>query len=304
MKTKPKTSKRKRIANSLIVKKSAFGISKEQAKDEHLDVIRSLNSANKHKAHVLRFLEFLSSNRLPTSGPYRIEHMQEFLFVLAEEEFDQRYIDSSKRALNITFSVKLSRVESEVPIILKSRSYSFIEMDKVLKFQTPKNRIATELCFAAGLRAHETLTLRRGEEMAPSSHRTWDQGRFTALENYKLYTVEGKGGLRRNVAIPFELAERLERLRLAAPIKYEDRGIFYKPVYDIGGGQALSQSFSTASTKALGFSNGFHGLRHSYSKRRLAELINFGLDTEHAMKILSEELGHFRIEIVLAYLRG
>jgi len=303
MKSKPKHSKKQRIANALIVKKTAFGISKEQAKDEHLDVIRSLNTANKYKAHVLRFLEFLSANRLPASGPFHIEHMQEFLFVLAEEEHDQRYIDSSKRALDVTFSVKLSRVESEVPIILKSRSYSFVEVDRVLKFQTPKNRFATELCFAAGLRAHETLTLRRGEELAPSPHRTWDEGRFSALEDFRRYTVEGKGGLCRNVAIPIALAERLEMRRLAAPVKCKDRGIFYESVYDIGGGQALSQSFISASKKALGFSNGFHGLRHSYAKRRLADLIGFGLDTEDAMKILSEELGHFRVEIVLAYLR-
>lgn len=131
----------------------------------------------------------------------------------------------------------------------------------------------------------------------------WDKARFSALENYTLYTVNGKGGLCRNVAIPLALAERLEKLRLAEPIKYEDRGIFYELFYDIGGGQALSQSFTTASLKALGFSNGFHGLRHSYAKRRLADLINFGLDTECAMTVLSEELGHFRAEIVLAYLR-
>ena len=303
MKSKPKHSKIKRIANALIVMKTAFGISKEQAKDEHLDVIRSLNTANKYKEHVLRFLEFLSANRLPASGPFHIEHMQEFLFVLSEDEHDQRYIDSSKRALDVTFGVKLNRVESEVPIILKSRSYSYVEVDQVLKYQTPKNRFATELCFAAGLRAHETLTLRRGEELAPSPHRTWDRGRFTALSNYKIYTVEGKGGLCRNVAIPLVLAERLEKLRLAAPVKYQDRGIFYESAYDIGGGQALSQSFTTASQKALGFSNGFHGLRHAYAKKRLADLIRSGLDTEYAMKILSEELGHFRVEIVLAYLR-
>lgn len=303
MKSKSKHSKQKRIANSLIMDKTALGFSKEQAKDKHLDVIRSLNTANKYKAHVLRFLEFLSGNRLPASGPFHVEHMQEFLFELAEEERDQRYIDSSKRALDVTFSVKLSRVESEVPIILESRSYSFSEVEQVLNFQTPRNRFATELCFAAGLRAHEALTLRRGEELAPSPHRTWDMGRFTALSNYKIYTVEGKGGLCRNVAIPLALAERLERRRLAAPVKCEDRGIFYESVYDIGGGQALSQSFTTASKRALGFSNGFHGLRHAYAKKRLADLIGSGLDTEYAMKILSEELGHFRVEIVLAYLR-
>lgn len=303
MKNKPKYSKERRIANCLIMDKTALGVSKEQANREHLDVIRSLNTANKYKAHVMRFLEFLSENRLPASGPFHVEHMQEFLFVLAEEEHDQRYIDSSKRALNVTFSVKLSRVESEVPIILNSRSYLSAEVEQVIKLQSPRNRFAAELCLAGGLRAHETLTLRRFEELKPSTHRTWDIGRFTAFGDHKLYSVCGKGGLVRNVAIPPGLADRLEQTRRVTPIKCKDRGIFYNHVYDIGGGQALSQSFTSASKKALGFSNGFHGLRHSYAKKRLTDLIVSGLDTERAMNILSQELGHFRTEIVLAYLR-
>ncbi|MGE6106154.1 site-specific integrase, partial [Aeromonas veronii] len=160
--------------------------------------------------------------------------------------------------------------------------------------------LATELAYAAGLRAHELLTLRRGEERAadprPALASKW-QGR-----NGVIYTVHGKGGLVREVLLPHALAERLEAVRLDAPLAITDRGIHYQSHYDIGGGQRWSNSVSAASERALGWSTGAHGLRHSYAQERMAEL-QASLSSDAALTTVSQEMGHFRPEITETYLR-
>jgi integrase len=105
------------------------------------------------------------------------------------------------------------------------------------------------------------------------------------------------------VAIPIELARELEELRLLSPTQVVDREICYLSVYDIGGGHAFSESVSAASKRALGHSNGAHGFRHTYAQNRLLCMKRNGLKTSDALLILSQELGHFRPEICLAYLR-
>ena len=137
--------------------------------------------------------------------------------------------------------------------------------------------------------------------------------RFAGFPDFVRYTVIGKGGLCREIAVPVWLANLIEARRRKAPIKVRDRGIFYTSFYDIGFGQAWSQSFTSASQRVFGFSRGGHGLRHSFAKQRLYqlekefELLPQGNENtstrEKALKVLSQELGHFRIDVTYAYLR-
>ena len=77
-----------------------------------------------------------------------------------------------------------------------------------------------------------------------------------------------------------------------------NREVYYEMHYDLGYGKALSQCFSRASKKYLKCSTWLHGLRHSYAKNRLKKLISNGFSLEDAKLIVSQELGHFRSEIV------
>jgi integrase len=168
------------------------------------------------------------------------------------------------------------------------------------------------LVLSAGLRAHELATLLPVHERHASDHRTWDSRRFHGLAPFKSYTVEGKGNLIREVAIENSLANILEMKR-RSPIQVVDREIFYDSHYNLAFGQSWSQSFTAASNAALGFSRGGHGLRHSYSKHRLTQLFEIlsranpqeskQKINELALLILSQELGHFRKNIVFCYLR-
>ncbi|GGW98150.1 hypothetical protein GCM10007391_35070 [Alteromonas halophila] len=115
--------------------------------------------------------------------------------------------------------------------------------------------------------------------------------------------MQGKGGLVRNVLIPTHLAERLENQRFKQPVTIVDRQINYLQRYDIGAGKKWSDSFSRASKRALFFSTGGHGLRHSYAQERMAELNQLGFARTVALQTVSQEMGHFRSQITEVYLR-
>jgi integrase len=223
------------------------------------------------------------------------------------KEVGQKTLDRDRQALQavlrqigrINDKQRLNVIQAEKPQALSSRNYTFDQIQRIRSHQTVRNSFSTELAVTTGLRAHELLTLRPASER-PMDDRPADPGKFR--EGVR-YTVVGKGGLVREVSLPRNLAAELEARRLDVPIAVIDRRIHYRSFYDIAGGQAWSQSFSRASHSALGFSNGAHGLRHSYAQDRNREVQAILGEIQRAKIIVSQELGHFRPEITDTYLR-
>lgn len=200
---------------------------------------------------------------------------------------------------------KLPVVKSELEQVLSSRAYSEHQVSQIVSHQTDRNALATQIAYHAGLRAHELLTLRPAHER-PADPRPARDEKFAVREQREQgqrYTVVGKGGLCREVSIPGSLAERLEAARYETPQHVTDRGIYFQPHYDIGGGNAWSASFTRASGRALEWSTGAHGLRHSYAQERVGELQRSGLSYRDALQVVSQEMGHFRESITEVYLR-
>lgn len=184
----------------------------------------------------------------------------------------------------------------------ESRIYTSDQVALIVARQSPHNALATEIAQAAGLRAHELLTLRRIHHQAPDE-RPAHALKFVGIRAETIgYTVYGKGGLTREVRIPIPLARRLEVTRLAEPIRITDRGVHYQQYYGLGGGQPWSKSFGAASKASLGWSKGAHGLRHGYAQERLSTVQRY-LTREEAKRVVSQEMGHFRPEITEVYLR-
>ena len=199
-------------------------------------------------------------------------------------------------------SEKLPVIKSELAQALLSRAYTQGQVEAVIGAQRENNALSTAIASVAGLRAHELLTIRPKAEQPPDV-RPALPSKFQGREGLP-YTVVGKGGLIREVAIPAHLAEKLEAHRLASPQHYNDRGIHYQQHYNINGGNRWSSSFTTASNRSLGWSNGAHGLRHSYAQERMRELqVNHGYNRDTALETVSQEMGHFRPEITEVYLR-
>ena len=235
-----------------------------------------------------------------------VQSNKNFIMSYLEEKAEickQKTVCQNRMALNMAFHKQLPFVKSLVNTTLNSRNYSLAEVKLLVKNLHVKNIIAILICYYSGLRAHELATLERIHEGTRSNTRKWSSELFTAIEQYQIYIVTGKGGLRRFVAIPIELATIIEARRLPEPRKVRDREIYYQMHYDLGFGKALSQCFSRASLKYLGWSTGLHGLRHSYAKNRIRKLIKIGFTFDAAKSIVSQELGHFRPSIVNCYMR-
>jgi len=231
------------------------------------------------------------------------ELAQQYLADRAAQGIGQKQLDADRNALEfVTGKGSLARETALTKPELHSRAYSPDQIRMVVAHQSDKNALATQLAWQAGLRAHELLTLQRVGEAQASAHRRWSPERFRGREGVR-YIVTGKGGLRREVLVPRELAAKLESQRLEIARTITDRGIRYRQHYDLGGGNAWSKSFGDASLRALGWSQGAHGLRHSYAQERMAELQGLSIRYYHAREILSQELGHFRGDIVEVYLR-
>lgn len=199
--------------------------------------------------------------------------------------------------------------EQRLPVIqavrqqqLTPRAYTPQQVRAIRERLAPHNALALDIAHAAGLRAHELLTLTRRDEAIPDA-RPADPEKFAGRDDHARYIVVGKGGLAREVSIPIDLVAKLEALRLDHPRTVRDRGILYQQRYALGGGQSLSQAFSSASKAALGFSTGIHGVRHSYAQQRQEETSLLLGDPERALRVVSQEMGHFRPDITMVYLR-
>lgn len=224
-------------------------------------------------------------------------------------EVGQKTLDMDRQALQcmmrhvskvIDQNDTLTIVKSEHQQVLSSRAYTQAQIDFIIRCQNERNGLATEIAHAAGLRAHELLTLRRIDESTPDLRPALEE-KFSGRDGER-YTVKGKGGLIREIQIPTHLSARLEARRLTVPSQLKDRGVYHLSYYDIGGGKAWSNSFSAASGRVFGWSGGAHGLRHSYAQERLSELQK-NMVYQQALEVVSQEMGHFRPEITEIYLR-
>jgi integrase len=223
------------------------------------------------------------------------------------EEVGQKTLDLDRQAIQMALmhtgaiEERLAVIKSEHQQVLEARAYTSEQVSMVAERQTEKHSLATEIAHAAGLRAHELITLAPATER-PADIRPALESKFKGREGV-LYTVEGKGGLCREVMLPKDLVGRLEARRFDEPKQVTDRGVYYEQRYDIGAGKQFTDSFSKASDRALDWSTGAHGLRHSYAYERMDELQSKGYDRDTALETVSQEMGHFRPEITEVYLR-
>lgn len=277
------------------------GVGKARHGSKEAGRVHSLGTARNYEQALSSLTAWLQINRL---GGLRDLDRDTALRYLDEraELVRQPTLDQDRQAIQALLGEQLPRVRSELETALSGRAYTDGQLAAIAAAQTERHALSTEIAAACGLRAHELLTIRRIDEQAPSQHRTWRPDMHAGREG-RLYVVTGKGGLRRSILVPVELADRLEARRLEQSRIAVDRGIRYESRYDIGGGQAWSGSFGSASKRVLGWSTGAHGCRHSYAQARMDELQGAGYRYADALGITSQEMGHFRPSITEVYLR-
>ena len=286
-------------AEHAVARKLALGTGRHDHRNDGR--IHSLGTARGYGQALKGFADYLREHRL---GDLPGATDQEARQYLAERSHrvGQKTLDLDRQAIQMHLGLRLEVVRSDRESALSTRSYTPAQVERIASAQSEANGLATRLAYHAGLRAHELLTLRPAGERSASGHRQWSGDRFAGREGVR-YTVVGKGGLVREVLLTRELAAAVEARRLEEPRLVVDRGVQYVQCYTIGGGRSWSQSFSSASRRELGFSNGGHGLRHSYVQERMDELQRRGMAYEQARATVAQEVGHFAGETTEAYLR-
>ncbi len=271
--------------------------------------IRSVGTGRNYRQALTRAAEYAQSERIEGglhgfSRLHAIQYLEARGQVVGQKtlDLDRQAVQAYLRSVGkLEISERLPVLKSEQAQALQSRAYSREQVRRITLHQRETNGLATEIAYSAGLRAHELLTLELAKERRADSRPARPE-KFLGRSGNR-YVVTGKGGLTREVVIPVDLAQRLEALRLPAPKLRSDRGVYYKQRYQLPGGQPWSQSVTAAAQRALGWSTGAHGLRHSYAQQRMAELQSSGLVRSDALEVVSQELGHFRAEITEIYLR-
>src|SRR6266568_1367220 len=299
--TKSKISFRsaKSQAHHAITQKISLGASRHDNKAD--GKIHSVRSAINYEQSLTTFVQYIKDNRLGDLRSATREIAHQFLADRAAV-VAQKTLDQDRQAIQMQLGVKLDVIKSERETILNSRAYTSAQVERIAGAQSHMHSLASRIAHNAGLRAHELLTLRPAGERSASGHREWSDKRFDGREGVK-YTVEGKGGLIREVMISKNLSINLEKLRFPSPRMIFDRQIKYHTLYNIGGGRNWSQSVSAASKREFGWSNGAHGFRHSYAQERMVELQSRGYNYEVAKGIVAQEVGHFDSSTTEAYLR-
>lgn len=286
-------------AKHAVKQKIALGQGRHEHKDD--GQIHSVGTARGYEQALKGFVEYIQNHKLGDLLSVTVEIAKQYLSDRSAI-VTQKTLDIDRQAIQMHLGIRLDVVKSQRETRLSTRSYTSTQIARIASAQSKRNSLATQIAHNAGLRAHELLTIRPAHERQASTHREWNADRFAGRDGDR-YTVEGKGGLVREVLLSRALVAKLEATRLDEPRQVTDRGVNYTQHYDIGGGRSWSQSFSSASQRELGFSNGAHGLRHSYSQERMKELQRGGMFYDDAKGTVAQEVGHFDKKTTGAYLR-
>lgn len=166
--------------------------------------VHSLGTARSYAQSLKGVATFVAELRLDPSGKGLASLTRESAQVFLEfrsQEVGQKQLDKDRQAMQVHLGEKLPVIKSELDQTLQSRAYTQQQIQLVAGAQTTKHRLATLIAADAGLRAVELLTLLPIGERKISVHRTWMEERFEGRVDMLVYTVKGKGGLIREVAI-------------------------------------------------------------------------------------------------------
>ena len=274
--------------------------------------IHSLGTARAYQQQLKLAAEWLQKTGHMAGLDHMTTEQAQAYLKFRSENVGQKTLDMDRHAMRILPAVNqqaLVREKTQVKIsagkslATRCRAYTEDQRGLVHESLTSRQQLASEIIFTSGLRAIEVLTIRPLAEQPASTHREWNPERYYGREEFARYSVIGKGGLIREVALPIALAEKLEAQRRDMPVTRMDRGIQLQSYYNLPGGQRLTSAWSNASKFELGWSTGIHGLRHNYARNRMEELQSHGFYYSDALALISQEMGHFRPDITEVYLR-
>ena len=187
-------------------------------------VVESVRSVGNYEQALTRVAEWLRDEHRAgrEGGSLRDLTPERALQYLEQrgETVGQKTLDQERQAIQLmqrhvsgqlAQGERLAVVRSELTQAETSRSYTPEQVAAVAERQHDANRLATEVAYAAGLRAHELLTLRPASERPDDPRPARDEKFAIRDHDHARYTVAGKGGLVREISLPRALAEAAGR---------------------------------------------------------------------------------------------
>lgn len=245
------------------------------------DAFKKQNLNNIKPKHLYAYVEFMQDMGYSTS--YVTTNLSSIRFFI-----DQNGGDSSKLPTNNKLGV-ISRSKEER--IGDNKAWLPMEIENFIKYASNVGqerygdmvRLSSQL----GLRLHEVCRLDKNHLKQ-------------ALEEGKI-SIKGKGGLVREVPV----RDKILIQKLYNDTKRGDK-VFIKGYEQTHKVIKNIQMFICNNQEEFSIdrnrSRTFHGLRHFYCQNRYKELVQHGLTDLQARKVVSRELGHYRISITDIYL--
>ena len=216
--------------------------------------------------------------------------------LVSQSELNQRH-----HALAFTTGLEIDPFTSAIVQVSHARALTAKQYIQIMDCMSGLHRLVLLLLLDTGVRVSQLASIPPQGYLKASEHRKWSPKMHLGRPNTEVRNLQGKGGLISPVAISEALILHLESLRLDKAETFYDRSIPCERHYALPSGQAISQAFSEASVKALGFSVGAHSTRHFFVQTRMQALVKLGLTVREALRVVSQEVGHFRESITYAY---
>lgn len=280
---------------------TAIGFSKKTFAPLGAPVITGLATELIYIARLGHFFEWRKMNYDVEPRAMILEEEVWQYLELSGELVSQSELDQRRRALEMATGMKIPAFQSEIAAVSHSRALTATEYIKIMSCMTDLYQFILLLLLSTGVRASQIASVPPLGRFSPSAHRFWSPKLHLGRNNFEVRNVKGKGGLIAPVAFDRALIPHLESLRLQNAEPFFNRGIPHERYYDLPTGQSISQAFTSASQKALGFSAGVQSTRHFFVQTRMRRLIELGIPVREALKIVSQSVGHFRESITYAY---
>lgn len=245
------------------------------------DAFKKQNLNNIKPKHLYAYVEFMQDVGYSTS--YVTTNLSAFRFF-----YDQVGNDSSKLPNNNKLGV-ISRSKEER--IGDNKARTPLEIENFMRYAGDVGQVRygemVILSSQLGLRLHEVCRLDKNHLRQ-------------ALQEGKI-SIKGKGGLVRDVTVSDKtLIQKLyDNTKRGYKVFIKEGEQTHKVIKNI-------QMFIYNNQEKFALDKGkqltFHGLRHFYCQNRYKELLRGGLTDLQARKVVSRELGHYRISITEIYL--